>query len=77
VCHHRRDGDGLVDPDEQVEGAGAVAADDEVIGEGGQLLQPRAPRLRGTNIIDGVGHLVQPQAAERVSGLLIEFLKGL
>jgi hypothetical protein len=47
-----------------------------VIGEGGQFLQPRAPRLRGTDI-DGVGQLVQPQAPERASRLLIEFWKGL
>jgi hypothetical protein len=48
-----------------------------VIGEGGQLLQPRAPRVRGTDIIDGVGQLVQPQAPERASRLSIEFWKGL
>jgi pimeloyl-ACP methyl ester carboxylesterase len=35
------------------------------------------PGLRGTTIIDGIGHWVQQEAPDRVNGLLIEFLKGL
>jgi pimeloyl-ACP methyl ester carboxylesterase len=35
------------------------------------------PALRGTTIIDGVGHWVQQEAPEPVNRLLIDFLKGL
>jgi pimeloyl-ACP methyl ester carboxylesterase len=35
------------------------------------------PALRGTTIIDGVGHWVQQEAPEAVNRLLIDFLKGL
>jgi pimeloyl-ACP methyl ester carboxylesterase len=40
-------------------------------------LQQVLPGLRGTHIIDGIGHWVQQEAPDDVNRLLIDFVKGL
>jgi pimeloyl-ACP methyl ester carboxylesterase len=40
-------------------------------------LQQVLPGLRGTHIIDGIGHWVQQEAPDEVNRLLIDFVKGL
>jgi len=42
-----------------------------------EALQTVLPGLRGTTIIDGIGHWVQQEAPDEVNRRLIEFLKGL